>query len=248
MIFDTLRWLITRSAGLWKGVSWRRHVSILLAQNEQMGTYARRRLVASNVPVIVHPHASNPSVPGCKNAARTREILFIGRLLRWKGVLLALEAFARADVDNSRLVFIGEGEAKGLLQDRISRMGLQDKVSLAGMLPREEVLARLCTSSALLFPSFHDSAGFVVSEALSQGVPVICLNHGGPGALAALWPDVPHRAVEVGSAEQVVQQLAEALQTMVLNPAPVRREPVKPKTDLSEIIGRAYDLAVYADR
>ena len=243
--FDTIRWLVSRSAGIWKGLSWRRHVSVLLAQNEQMNNYAKRQLVGANVPVIVHPHASNPTVPGSSDAGlRCPEVLFIGRLLRWKGVLLALEAFARSDLHNARLVFIGEGEAREILHYRIRTMGLQDRVTLVGTLPREEVLRRLCTASALLFPSFHDSAGFVVSEALSMGVPVVCLNHGGPGALVVLWPNVPHRAVEVGPADHVVEELADALRILVSNPAPVLREPVKPAVDLSEIVSKAYDFAV----
>jgi glycosyltransferase involved in cell wall biosynthesis len=32
----------------------------------------------------------------------------------------------------------------------------------------------------LLFPSLHDSGGFVVLEALSHGLPVVCLDLGGP--------------------------------------------------------------------
>ena len=35
----------------------------------------------------------------------------------------------------------------------------------------------------LLFPSLHDSAGFVVLEALKYGLPVICLKLGGPGTI-----------------------------------------------------------------
>jgi len=245
LLYDGARWVASRSAGLLKGRFWREHVDVLIAQNEQTSRYATHHLVGDGVPVIVHPHASNPTTPGCSEAdQRVPEVLFVGRLLRWKGVLLALEAFAQVNVPGARLVFIGEGEAEAVLDSRIRRLGLQDEVSLLGALPREEVLRRMCQASVLVFPSFHDSAGFVVSEALSMGVPVVCLNHGGPGALAALWPDVPHYAVEVGPAKRVVEQLGDALRTLLTDPAPVLQGPVGPATDLSGIVSEAYERAL----
>jgi glycosyltransferase involved in cell wall biosynthesis len=36
---------------------------------------------------------------------------------------------------------------------------------------------------ALVFPSLHDSGGIVVLEALSEGLPVVCLDLGGPGTV-----------------------------------------------------------------
>jgi len=37
---------------------------------------------------------------------------------------------------------------------------------------------------ALLFPSLHDEAGFVVAEAVAAGLPVVCLDVGGPPLIA----------------------------------------------------------------
>jgi glycosyltransferase involved in cell wall biosynthesis len=39
-------------------------------------------------------------------------------------------------------------------------------------------------ADVLLFPSLHDEASWVVVEALSQGLPVLCLDHGGPPVVA----------------------------------------------------------------
>jgi glycosyltransferase involved in cell wall biosynthesis len=38
----------------------------------------------------------------------------------------------------------------------------------------------------LLFPSLHDSGGFVVLEALCHGMPVLCLDLGGPKEIVSL--------------------------------------------------------------
>ena len=243
--FDLGRWAASRLAGIAVGGKWQRAVFVLLAQNEQMRRYAEKRLAGSNATVLVHCNASNPSTPGCTDVMeRVPEILFVGRLLSWKGVFLALEGFARANVPQARLVFIGEGEANKALARKIRKLGLEERVDLAGAVPRAEVLRRMCSASALLFPSFHDSAGFVVSEALSLGLPVVCLDHGGPGFLTRLWPDVPHEAVSVGPASAVLDDIARATEKFVREPAALHREPMGPSTNLSDVISRAYQTAL----
>src|SRR5262249_17128782 len=47
-------------------------------------------------------------------------------------------------------------------------------------MPPAELFELYDTHSLLLFPSLHDSGGFVVLEALSHGLPVVCLDLGGP--------------------------------------------------------------------
>jgi len=64
---------------------------------------------------------------------------------------------------------------------------------------------------AFIFPSLHDSGGTVVLEAQSFGVPVICLDIGGPATLvthdSAIIVSTHHR-----SEADVVNGLANAIQ------------------------------------
>ena len=60
---------------------------------------------------------------------------------------------------------------------------MAEAVEFAGQLPREQLLGSLQSYTALVFPSLHDSGGFVVLEALQRGVPVVCLDLGGPGVM-----------------------------------------------------------------
>lgn len=242
---DAARWAISRLAGIVMGAQWRRSVSVLLAQNEEMRAYAEKVLAGAGTKIVVHSHASNPPLQTCTGVThRTREVLFVGRLLTWKGVLLALESFATAKVADARLVFIGDGEARRLLSKRIRELGLEDCVDFAGALPRDEVLRRMCAAAALLFPSFHDSAGFVVSEALSLGLPVVCLDHGGPGYLRTLWPETPAAAVGVGPRPAVLNEMARAIREFVVNPAPVLDSPTQASIDISDVIALSYRTAI----
>jgi glycosyltransferase involved in cell wall biosynthesis len=71
--------------------------------------------------------------------------------------------------------------------------------------------------TAFLFPSLHDSSGNVFMEALSQGLPVICLDCGGPGAM--LPPACGFKIkVEGRSQQEVVIGLSDAMQELFKNP------------------------------
>jgi glycosyltransferase involved in cell wall biosynthesis len=61
-------------------------------------------------------------------------------------------------------------------------------------------------SDVLLFPSLHDEGGWVIAEALATGLPVVCLDRGGPPAIGG--PGVPCTGVS-----QTVAALAEAVVT-----------------------------------
>jgi glycosyltransferase involved in cell wall biosynthesis len=63
------------------------------------------------------------------------------------------------------------------------RSGVADAVEFAGHLTRQQLLNSLDGYTALVFPSLHDSGGLVVLEALSKGLPVVCLDLGGPGVM-----------------------------------------------------------------
>src|SRR5581483_3998037 len=54
-----------------------------------------------------------------------------------------------------------------------------------GWIEREEVLRVMREeASVFVFPSLHDEAGWVVVEAMAAGLPVVCLDLGGPPVLA----------------------------------------------------------------
>ncbi len=50
-------------------------------------------------------------------------------------------------------------------------------------MPQDELFRLYQTHDLLLFPSLHDSGGFVALEALAHGMPIVCLDLGGPGDL-----------------------------------------------------------------
>lgn len=160
-----------------------RQAAVVVAQNRE---------VAARFPsgrVVVEPHAAIPILllnrtSSGESAKRDdRLAVFAGRLLPWKGVALAITAIADPIAEGWRLCILGDGHDRGRLERLAKRAGVSDRVEFAGVVPREEVMATYAKAAVLLFPSLHDSSPFAVAEALTAGLPVVCLDVCGPPVL-----------------------------------------------------------------
>lgn len=102
----------------------------------------------------------------------SKNLLFVGRLDRIKGIFPLIEAMksVRPDV---RLVMVGDGPERAALERTIAQSGLKDRISLMGALPSEQVFEHIRSSFALVLPSFHETQGIVLLEANACGKPVI---------------------------------------------------------------------------
>ena len=110
-------------------------------------------------------------------------LLYVGRLLEWKGLDLAIHAVAllRNRCLTARLTIVGEGAAREAHERLAVRLGVSEHLSWLAWLPHEQLHQLYYRHDALLFPSLRDSGGMVVLEALAHGLPVVCTDRGGPG-------------------------------------------------------------------
>jgi len=116
----------------------------------------------------------------------SQQFVCFGRLLHWKGVHFAVRAIAEArrTIPAARLTIFGKGPEEQWIHNLAKKIGVQDGVDFIGWVPRRaQILESLHTYNAHIFPSFHDSGGLVALEALAAGLPVICLDIGGPGVI-----------------------------------------------------------------
>lgn len=147
------------------------------------------------------------------------ELLYAGRLLPWKGLHLILKALALLDETKSNIHFtvIGSGKDLSRLQRLSRRLKLDEIVSWIPRMPREKLMESYSNFDLFAFPSLHDSGGMVVLEALSLGLPVLCLDLGGPGETVN---DSCGRVISTTGAreEQVVRAIAEFLCETLADP------------------------------
>jgi glycosyltransferase involved in cell wall biosynthesis len=114
-------------------------------------------------------------------AAREACLLFVGSLIKRKGVLYLLEALAllRQQHPHLRLIVLGEGpEADGLAQ-RAQELGVAEAVTFLGFQPQATVQAWMGRAQLLVLPSMEEGQGVVVLEALACGTPVVGTQVGG---------------------------------------------------------------------
>ncbi len=128
--------------------------------------------------------AASPATGG-DNPTGPLRALCVGRLLYWKGLHLGLAAFRRLldSHADARLTIVGDGAGEARLKRLAARLGIAGNVEWVPWLARDELLALYARHDVLLYPSLHDSGAMVVLEALAAGVPAICLDLGGPGAV-----------------------------------------------------------------
>ncbi|MDB5805464.1 MAG: hypothetical protein JWN73_2786 [Betaproteobacteria bacterium] len=153
-------------------------------------------------------------VPGCIR------LLFVGRFIPFKGMGLGLRAVARLreqGIDAS-LTMIGRGPQLASWQALSREYGVADAVTWIPWMRQEDLLRSYREFDALLFPSLHDSSGNVVLEAMASGLPVVCLDLGGP---AQLVDASCGRVVAVAgrSEGKVIEGIADALAEIARTPA-----------------------------
>lgn len=143
------------------------------------------------------------------------KVVSVGRLLPWKGFHLGLKAFAQANLPfDAEYWIIGEGPERSYLQQLATELGISLSVKFWGNLPRNEAFERVSQCHVSMHPSLHESGGFVCLEAMAIGLPVLCLDLGGP---AVHVTDKTGFKVPVINPDQAVRDLANALSLLSQN-------------------------------
>jgi glycosyltransferase involved in cell wall biosynthesis len=115
---------------------------------------------------------------------------------------------------NAILEIVGKGTEESRLHQLVNNLGLESRVRFTPWLPHKDVLARMREADVFLFPSFRDGGGAVVVEAMASGIPVICLNTGGPGFhIQDEWGI----KIEPKSPEYAINEMAKALERLYLD-------------------------------
>lgn len=168
---------------------------------------------------IVYPEigfdASDGVIPPARGEGEPLRVLFAGRLLGWKGAHLAIRAVALALERGIAVEFtlLGKGPFEPELRRVALEAGIHDRIRWVSHLPQQDLFSLYHKMHCFLFPSLHDSSGNVVLEAQANGLPVICLDLGGPATLVnrntAIVVDTQGQ-----TEESVVNDLARALEML----------------------------------
>lgn len=111
-----------------------------------------------------------------------RIILFGGRLAKEKNLTFLLRCFRSvADRDQGvHLVFAGGGPFEGTLRRHIHSAGLATRATITGFLTKEQIAQTMGAADIFAFPSYTETQGIVLAEALAAGCPVVAIDALGP--------------------------------------------------------------------
>ncbi|MFM8321764.1 MAG: glycosyltransferase family 4 protein [Chloroflexota bacterium] len=123
-----------------------------------------------------------------QDAARPLELVFLGNLIRRKGLHTLLEALERLPQGGWRLAVIGGLEVEASYAAQMQRQAqrspqLRGQVRFLGRLDDAAVKAELERADLLVVPSSYEGFGIVYLEGMAYGMPVIASNAGAAGEI-----------------------------------------------------------------
>ena len=206
----------------------------------------QRRLLAALPALAERCHVATmaQTVPGAAVVERCPvpgRVVFLGRLIRQKGVTELIDAMARLGPGGS-LIVAGDGPERARLGSQAARAGID--ATFVGYVEDERKQALLASAAVVCVPSceigcLSEGAPLVVLEARAQGVPVVATRVGGIPELAA--GDDGITLVPPGR----VGVLAEALQQRLRSEAAARvRMPAIPLAGTARVRDTFSDVAL----
>jgi len=147
----------------------------VLVSSERMAAVPELAAVRSKVTVL--PYGVSPTTVAGRHDDDDRDprmrVLFVGRLVYYKGVDVLLEAAAR--VDQTSITIVGDGPLRGRLEGLARGLGIDQRTRFAGYVDDDALREMYATHDAFVLPSVSRSEAFGLSlaEAMANGLPVV---------------------------------------------------------------------------
>lgn len=113
------------------------------------------------------------------------QLLYVGRLVPYKGADMLLDAIAKLDTNVKKkinLTFVGgQGSERENLENQVKQLKLSEIVHFIGHVPQYRTLEYYQNSDIFCFPSVREFGGAVVLEAMANALPCIVVDNGGIG-------------------------------------------------------------------
>lgn len=154
----------------------------------------------------------NLDIPKKSNAQK--KIVFVGRLIAKKGLMLLLDAINAIDTNADYIVDIyGDGPLKDQMQAFIDENNLTDKVILHGNVEHTEISSAYMNGDVFVMPSLRETSGNVIIEAMAHKLPVVALD-------MSICSEIKNQNCGIfinvnQSKEEIISDMAKALTTLI---------------------------------
>lgn len=183
----------------------------VLVSNKDTFSLAKQ-LGAKNLSTVLDvalPESFFPLNFPVKKPSAKLKLLWIGRFMPRKGILLVLEVMDKLKVyPEIELTVVGDGEMKDEFLETINRLDLKNQVNWVGKVPFEQVKGYYSTHDVFFFTSLRESGGVQLIEAMAYGLPVVTLNIHGSAMIVGNQQGIK---IEVTNPTQVIEDLVTAI-------------------------------------
>jgi glycosyltransferase involved in cell wall biosynthesis len=129
--------------------------------------------------IVVTPYGVDPTFhPNGPREPERPYALFVGGIQPRKDPLAAVEALALLDGELKLVVVGAEKRGGDEVRSAVRRLGLEQRVELAGHVERDKLAILYRGAACLVFPSRYEGFGLPVLEAMASGTPVVAASAG----------------------------------------------------------------------
>ena len=129
-------------------------------------------LKSERISTIYNPVPDTAFIHSEKVSTR-KEFVYWGRFVAGKNLETLVRAFRKAGITGYTLTLIGNGPCREQLASLVSKLGVEESVTIEQAMSREEVWNHVKDSRALVLPSWTDISPNVVYEALALQLPAL---------------------------------------------------------------------------
>lgn len=168
----------------WLANSYKNSRSIIPANSDTKKLFADAGFQTEEV-ILDTGHSSENGISNSrieKKYSASIKFVYAGQIERRKGVEILIRAFSKIPPelsDRYKFDIYGRGPDLERIRSLINTLGLNNNISLCGYVPRKILLDTFSSYDAFLFSSIRDTSAGVNIEAMSAGLPLICLCHQG---------------------------------------------------------------------
>lgn len=160
--------------------------SAIIAQTDDIANEIKKAAPKSSSRIVIVPnpvdqerHRARAATP-LRSPGQGLALVAAGRLTAQKGFdrLIAL----MPQLPDARLTIFGEGPDRAALEQQVSALGIQDRVSLPGF--STDLAAAIAGADVFVLPSHWEGLPNVVLESLALGTPVVASREAGVEGIA----------------------------------------------------------------
>ncbi len=148
--------------------------------------------------------------------SKTLKLLWVGRFMPRKGLLLVLEVMKILKTDKDiTLTIVGDGEMKNEVLNSIKAYDLADTVFLTGSVSHEKVKDYYASHDVFFYTSLRDSGSVQLIEAMAYSLPIVTLNLHGQAIIVS---DETGIRCSAETPEKTILELRDAILKLYNNP------------------------------